>query len=1306
MVKAGNYTVSVTDDNGCQLAEENITLTQPDAPLTIDSSTIQNISCFGADDGSIDLVVSGGTGAYTYQWSNEASSEDLSNLAPGTYTVTITDANGCSTSKQYTVTEPALLVASGTKSSHNGFEITCNGADDGSIDLTVSGGTSPYVYSWTKTGDDSYTSSSEDISDLSPGTYQVNVTDANGCSSDQTFTISEPDELLISSSVLSAIGCYDGNANIQVDVTQASVGPYVFRLFGNDYNNQPVSLSSSSLVVSDLDAVFNTVKAGVYTIRVTDRNNCFKELPLTISQPDAITIDYQVSDYNGFNVSCLDSSDGSINISVAGGTTNNADYTFSWSTSDGSGLDLSSLNQNGLTAGTYNLIVSDDNGCSIQQEIVLDEPTEITITENISDYSGYQISTSGGSDGTIVLNVVGGTNSFNYQWSTNDGSGLTLNQKDQSGLSAGTYTVVVTDSNGCSVTKTYTLEEPTALLISIDNSVVSNIACFEGNTGKIKIDIDQASVGPYTYEIFGTTYTGDPYLNRVDNTDLLTYTFTGLVAGKYQITVTDGNGNSTTTGIKEITQPETPLIVTAVLSTYGNFNVGCQTDNDGSIDITVSGGNVAGNANYTYVWSTTDGSGLIQGEEDQSGLGPGTYTVSVTDENNCTATQSFTLTQAQPLNYVLDRKQDITCFGDDDGAIEISVTDGTGVYTYDWSTTNGSGLVQGQQDQSGLSPGDYKLILSDSCTTLEYNYTIRSPGELEITLDEVQNVLCFGDSTGKISVTVSGGTQPYNYVWVDNFGNTYNRDIGNVFNSGDLSNIPAGTYTLTVTDSNQCSATLPPVEITEPADLLLSFNKTDLSCYNSNDGKITVTASGGVSPYTYTWSDLGNGSSRDNLAAGTYSVIVKDANECEETVDIVIENAELFDVDPVITQISCFGANDGSIELNFVGGVGNVNVQWTDDSTAGVNRNNLSPGVYSVLITDESSCTIERDFTIIEPQEIEITGIITNAIDCIEPNSGSIDLQVSGGTAPYTFLWSNGSTGEDLTNVPANNYLVTVTDSNGCISEKEFEITRQDDLQIILDTELFAICDTREVFQKSSVSVSGGVAPYTIAWSNGVVTGTNGEIMDTNVEGSYEVTVTDFLGCSESLIFNVSLPEIGYPEFDYTSFYFTTYGGLSINDPITFTNQSTEEYFSVLWNFGDGNTSTDENPTHTYSARGWYDVTLTVEFILGCSYSITKTLYIGDDYEMVIPNAFTPNLDNINETFRPVYYGITSIRLTVYDTWGTLIYYEDSTENEMIGWDGTINGKKAENGNFFYQVSATTYTGNLIEKNGAFTLIR
>ncbi len=1311
-VKAGTYTVSVTDANGCQLSEQNITLNQPSAPLSIDDSTIENISCFGADDGSIDLTVSGGTSPYVYSWSKAedssfaSSSNDLSDLSPGTYSVTITDDNGCSTSEQYIVTEPDLLVATGTKSLHNGFEITCNGADDGAINLTVSGGTSPYVYSWIKTEDNSYSSSSEDITDLSPGTYQVNVVDANGCATDQTFSISEPDDLLISLSTLSQISCFGGTATIQVDVDQASVGPYVFALTGNDYNSQAVSLSSSSLQVDDLDALFNTVKAGTYTIRVTDKNGCFKELPLIISQPDGINIDSQVSDYNGFNVKCLNSDDGSISVTLSGGSVSSGQYNFTWTTPDGSGLDFNSLSQSGLTAGTYNLLVRDENGCAVQEDFVLVEPTEIILTETISNYNGYEISFSGGNDGTILIDVIGGTSTYTYQWSTTDGNGLIVNEKNQSGLSAGTYTVLVTDSNGCTTTKTYVLEEPPALTISIDNSIVSNVACYLGNTGKIKVDIDLESVGPYSYEIFGTTYNGDSYFNSVNNINLLTYTFTGLVAGNYQVEVTDANGNSVTSGVKEIFQPDTPLTISGTKSSFGNYNVGCQSDNDGSIDITVQGGNTAGNTNYVYVWSTNDGSGLIQGQEDQTGLGPGTYTVTVTDENSCVATESFTLTIAPPLNYVLDRKQDITCFGDNDGAIEISVTDGTGIYTYEWSTTDGSGLVDGQQDQSNLSPGNYKLVLSDSCTTLEYNYVIRSNGDLNIVLDEVQDVLCYGENSGKISVTVSGGNQPYNYVWEDNFGNTYSRDIGNVFNSGDLSNIPAGSYSLKVTDSNGCSEILSDVLVSEPDDLLVSFTKTDLNCYNSNDGTITLTPTGGVSPYTYIWSDLGNGNSRDNLAAGTYSVIVKDSNDCEEVIDIQIDNADLFDVNPVITQISCFGANDGQIELNFVGGVGNVNVQWSDDSSAGVSRSNLSPGIYSVLITDQTQCTIQRDFTIIEPQDIEITGLITNAIDCNNPDSGSIELQVSGGTSPYNYFWSDGSSNQNLTNIPANNYLVTVTDANGCSAQKEFVVTRQDDLEIILDTNLFAVCENREVFQKNTVSVSGGVAPYTISWSNGVVSGANDEIMDTNVEGSYELTVTDFLGCSESLIFNVTLPEIGYPDFDYTSIYFTTYGSLSVNDPITFNNLSTEDFNNVSWDFGDGNTSSENNPTHTYNSKGWYDVTLTVDFILGCTYSITKSIYIGDEFELVVPNAFTENGDGFNDTFRPIYYGFKDVKLMVFDTWGTLIYLEENSSNNMIGWNGTIDGKPAENGNFFYQIIATTLTDIQIKRNGSFTLIR
>ena len=199
------------------------------------------------------------------------------------------------------------------------------------------------------------------------------------------------------------------------------------------------------------------------------------------------------------------------------------------------------------------------------------------------------------------------------------------------------------------------------------------------------------------------------------------------------------------------------------------------------------------------------------------------------------------------------------------------------------------------------------------------------------------------------------------------------------------------------------------VELTQPDDFIIQIEKTDLNCYDGNDGTITVNASGGAAPYTFEWSDLGNGSTRNNLSAGTYIVKITDSNGCEETREINIENAALFDINPIINNISCFGEDDGSIQLNIDGGVLPLSVLWSDDSSAGLNRNNLSPGTYSVTISDGSGCIIEEDFNIIEPQELSLSGVITNATDCNNPASGSIDLQVSGGTAPYTFVWSNGA---------------------------------------------------------------------------------------------------------------------------------------------------------------------------------------------------------------------------------------------------------------------------------------------------------
>ena len=411
-----------------------------------------------------------------------------------------------------------------------------------------------------------------------------------------------------------------------------------------------------------------------------------------------------------------------------------------------------------------------------------------------------------------------------------------------------------------------------SLQIEIDNTIISSILCYGDSTASIKVDITQASIAPFTFQINGTTYLGTNYTDSVQNISDLTYTFNNLVAGTYSVTVTDANGNSKTTLTKTITQPENPLSIASSIQ-----DIGCSGGNDGEIDVTVSGGTLTGNNVYSYSWSTTNGSGLVQGDEDQTGLTAGTYSLVVTDENGCTISESFTLSEPEPLVYILDEKSDITCFGDNDGSINISVSGGTGNYSYEWSVSGvdfaDSGLVQGQQDQTGLSPGVYQLILSDSCTTIQKVYTISTPDLFEVQLDSKTDILCYGDSTGEIFITAIGGTQPFDYVWQDEFGNTYDRNVGNVFNNGDLTNIPAGKYTLQVTDANQCVTTFE-VTLDEPDEIIVDVEKSNLSCYDANDGTIDLSVTGGVAPYTYSWSDLGNGAQRSNLSAGVYKVII------------------------------------------------------------------------------------------------------------------------------------------------------------------------------------------------------------------------------------------------------------------------------------------------------------------------------------------------------------------------------------------------------------------------------------------------
>jgi gliding motility-associated-like protein len=329
---------------------------------------------------------------------------------------------------------------------------------------------------------------------------------------------------------------------------------------------------------------------------------------------------------------------------------------------------------------------------------------------------------------------------------------------------------------------------------------------------------------------------------------------------------------------------------------------------------------------------------------------------------------------------------------------------------------------------------------------------------------------------------------------------------------------------------------------------------------------------------------------------------------------------------------------------------------------------------------------------------------VTNATNCTNANSGTIDVNVSGGVPPFNYLWSNGATTEDLTNIPAGNYSLVLTDANGCSRNQQFSVTRPSPITLNVATQSDFNCQTKTVVQNFTAQSSGGVQPIQFTWSSGTVSGNQNQLMSTNLDGTIILTATDAIGCTNNYTFDVNLPILGNIGFEFDSFAFQTYGSYSINDPIQFESTITGDYESVNWNFGDGQFSTDLNPIHSYSVPGPYVVTLSVKYPFGCVYQKVISIIVTEGYKLIVPNAFTPNTDGLNELFLPKQIGLTELKFNVFDTWGELIYSEQG--DLLSGWNGTINGTEAENGNYFYTLSGKTFYGTIITSNGPFVLIK
>jgi gliding motility-associated-like protein len=1051
---AGSYIVNITDAHGCQ-ATASVTISQPAAALSASISAQTNVSCFGNTNGSATVSASGGTSPYTYSWNTSPvqTSATATNLAAGNYNVIITDAHGCTANASVTISQPSAAM-SATISAHT--NISCFGNTNGSATVSVSGGTAPYTYSWNTIP----VQTSAIASNLGAGSYNVIVTDAHGCSATASVTISQPSAALSANiSAHTNVSCF-GNTNGSATVSvSGGTAPYSY-----SWNTIPAQLTASA----------TNLGAGNYMVTITDANGCTATASVIITGPSA-ALSASVSAHS--NVACHGGNNGSATVSVSGGT---SPYAYSWNTVP---VQTSATASN-LLAGNYQVIVTDANGCSANASVSITQPDSVLV----GGICGHvDVSCNGGSNGSLLAMVSGGTGPFTYLWSPGGQTTALV-----SGLSAGNYSVTVTDAHGCTVTSTATITQPAALSANI--SAQTNISCSGGNSGSATVSVS-GGTAPYSY-----SWNTSPVQTSA--------TASNLAAGAYVVTVTDAHGCTATASVT-ITGPSVAL--SAIISAHTNVN--CYGNTTGSATVTASGGT----SPYAYSWNTMP----VQTSATAINLGAGSYNVLVTDANGCSATASVNITQPDSMLVGgICGHVDVSCNGGSNGSLLAMVSGGTGPFTYLWSPGGQTTALV-----SGLSAGNYSVTVTDAhgCTVTSTATITQPASAITASISAQTNINCSGGNSGSATVSVSGGTAPYTYSW----------NTSPVQASATASNLSAGAYVVTITDAHGCTATAS-VTITGPSAALSATISahTNVSCFGNSNGSATVTASGGTSPYAYSWNTVPvqTSATANNLAAGSYNVIVTDANGCSATASVAITQPDSMLVGGICghVDVSCNGGSNGSLLAMVSGGTGPFTYLWSPGGQTTALVSGLSAGNYSVTVTDANGCSVTSTATITQPASGVTASISAQVnISCFGNNDGSATVSASGGTAPYTYSWSTTpvQTSATANNLAAGNYSVTVTDAHGCTATATVSIFQPAVALSATISSSFNVSCFGGNNGSATVMATGGTAPYTFSWNTTPVQ-TSASISNL-AAGTYVVTVTDAHGCSANATVIIMQPSAG-----------------------------------------------------------------------------------------------------------------------------------------------------------------------------------
>lgn len=1011
------YAVLVRDGNAC-INSDTVTVVVNSLPIVIGAP--DTTVCRG-ELITLSATASGGSGSsYSFAWNNglgQGATHTIIADTSITYTVAVRDENNC------TNTDEVNVIVNPLPSVDAGQDTTiCEGEPVLLLAVPTGGSGANYQLLW---DNGLGTGRSHTVNPDTTTTYNVIVRDGNDCTNTDQITVFVNPLPLVDAGVDTTI-CAGNEIMIVATATGGSGANYSFNWDNN--LGQGASHTISPLLTTR------------YTVTLTDGNNCtaIDSILVTVNEgPIVVAADTAI---------CLGNS-AELRATATGGDGN---YTFNWN------IDTGGTTVTPTTTTTYLVTVTDGNGCTATDEL--------TVTVNPIPIVSLGPDTSICVGETLLLVAQGSDGDGDYTFSWDNGLGQGQSQ-EVSPTVATTYVVTIQDGNTCESTDTINVG-----VNPIPTFTLESVQC-------------DASLTTYTIQLqTESTNTIDVTIGEIIDNGGGSFTISAIPStSNIVITINDPNTNCSRE--ETITAPDCscPDNIPEPISD-GDQEI-CPGDDFPALSVTVPD-----TLSVNWYDAEVGGEIVFQASTTFTPTAVGTYYaesyITINGCPNPTRTAVSLSLLAPPIVSIVG--DTILCAG------ETGILNAIGASTYLWSggeTTTSLTIAQA---------GSYSVIgtAENGCIATDTVLVIQGEA-LEGSFSNT-DALCNGDASGSSTVNVTRGIAPYTYLW------------SNGATTPTIDGLTAGAYSVVVTDSNDCTFS-GSTTIGESDPLGIISSTTEVSCPGGADGSASIAVTGGQTPYRFLWEDQNTTAERNDLAAGTYTVLVGDANDCEQEITIVISELPPIFIEPIRVQAtSCFGVADGLIEVSVGGGTAPYILNWSNDANTSTIEA-LGAGDYTLNVVDANDCQFTSTFTITEPEPLAIDGTLINAASCEGASNGSIDLTIVGGTPPYRFEWSNGADTEDLTGVAAGTYSVVISDQNDCDVNGNFTIGNAGSIALFL-TPFDATCalDNGRV----TLDIEGGSAPYTYDWSND---GTGDNDDDANVEGlaagTYTLSLTDAVGC-------------------------------------------------------------------------------------------------------------------------------------------------------------------------------------------------